>query len=95
VNEKATDRTVYLHGYDGPRCVEGRDLVEIPPEFMGAATTLSRDLRLALDCFVAFGAVPRPIVKAILRNMDAAQTGFDLAAKSAHPGPWAGSEEVH
>jgi hypothetical protein len=49
LTEKATDRAVYLHGYDGSRCVEGR-------------------------------------------NLDAAQTGFDMAAKSA---PGTGAGEVH
>jgi hypothetical protein len=85
VNPATQDRVAYLHTTDGPRCFETRDLVQIPPEFLGAATGLSRDLRLALDCFIAFGAVPRSIVKAVLRNMDAAQTGFDMAAKTGHP----------
>jgi hypothetical protein len=80
VNPTSQDRAVFLHD-DGPRCVNGRDLVEIPAEFLGAASALGRDLRVALDCYLAFGAVPRAIAKAVLHNMDAAQTGFDMALK--------------
>ena len=74
---------VYLLGEGGPRCIAADDLVAVPAEFIAATARLSRDLRLALDCFLAFGGVPRKVVNDVLINIDAAHTGFDLAARGA------------
>ncbi len=75
------DRMVYLKGNNGPRCITAKDLVPIPADFIAASVKLSRDLRLALDCFLAFGGVPRALAQDVLRNLEPAQAGFDLAVK--------------
>jgi len=79
--KSAKNRMVYLQSGDNPRCFEASDLVSIPAEFMAATSKLSRDLRLALDCFLVFGGVPRPIAIEIQLGFDPVQCGIDMAVK--------------
>jgi len=39
------------------------------------------DLQLALDCIAIWGAIPIPVAKAILRNIEPAHAAIDMAIR--------------
>lgn len=76
------DRIVCLDENGDVKCVTAEGgVTQIPTEFKSALQALSADLQLALDCIDIFGGVPLPVVRAILCNMEPAQTALDLALK--------------
>jgi hypothetical protein len=77
-----TSRILYHAPDDQPCRIDDSDLVALPEEFIANVAKLRRDLTIALDCFLVFGAVPRAIAQDVLKNIGSAQAGFDIAAKS-------------
>jgi hypothetical protein len=58
-------------------------VVQIPANFYSALNLLINDLQLALDCIDLLGAMPVPVAKAILRNIEPAQAAIDMAVRRA------------
>lgn len=77
------DRLVYTDRVGDVACITRHaGIARIPAEFRPDLLALSGDLCFALDCMAAFGGIPVPVAKAILRNLDSAQTAIDLGLKS-------------
>jgi hypothetical protein len=81
---QAEDRLVYIDQSGKPQCMSGKAVAALPESFDTALTKICAEMQLALDCIKVFGAIPLPVAKAILRDMEPAQAAIDMAVRCAN-----------
>lgn len=77
------DRMVLMSERGRVQCMERRVMLAQPAELEPTLRALAAALNLAVDCMDLWGAIPLPVARAILRNMEPALAAVDMSVRAA------------